>query len=264
MRKKQLTADELHAVKYYEGDIAANERTDPFRGDSHAYVTLNALLYDGLTTEYTRVREGKTLNPEMLRDLPRLISLYADLLSAARKGAQDSDMTGCRVERAADFQVCLQKGMTCAFTSTSCSGFLPAYGDKQEIVLLNFHVPAGTPLIIFSQMLDTYLKASEDELLLPPFLRFDAKERPLTDADRRITDLSGKPPVAAYDLMILPDQSVTMRTDAAGFPDVYPAAVRLFAQIQQNLPEMLLDSGDRALYLRCKQMLRLLFAANAV
>ncbi|MBP0988421.1 MAG: hypothetical protein J6S92_09090, partial [Oscillospiraceae bacterium] len=73
MRKKQLTADELHAVKYYEGDIAADERADSFWGDARAYVTLNALLYDDLATEYTRVREGKHLNPEMLRDLPRLV-----------------------------------------------------------------------------------------------------------------------------------------------------------------------------------------------
>ena len=262
MRKKQLTADELHAVKYYEGDIAADERADSFWGDARAYVTLNALLYDDLATEYTRVREGKHLNPEMLRDLPRLVHLYACLLTAAQKGAQETAQTGYRVERLSDFQVCLQSGQTGAFTSTSQSGFLPDYGDKQQIVLLTYHVPAGTPIILFSQMLDNYRKANEDELLLPPYLRFGVQQRPLTDDDRRITDLNGAPPVAAYDLSVLPDQHITMQADAALLPAAYDSAVRLYAQIAQNLPEAQLCPEDAASYLRFKRALRNLFAAH--
>ena len=257
-----LTADEMRAVKYYEGDIADAERDDLFYGDARAYVTLNARLYDDLAAEYTRVREGKRLNPEMLRDLPRLVHLYDCLLTASQKGAQEAAQTGCRVERLSDFQVCLQSGKTGAFTSTSQSGFLPDYGDKQQIVLLTYHVPAGTPVIIFSQMLDNYLKSNEDELLLPPFLRFAAKARPLTDADRRITDLQGEPPAAAYDLFVLPDQRITMHADAALLPEVYDSAVRLYAQIQQNLPESQLSPEDMKAYLAFKQSLRKLFAAN--
>ena len=259
---KTLHADELRAVKYYEGDIPEDARSDPFRGDARAYVTLNALLYEGLATEYTRLREGKRLNPEMLRSLPRLVELYALLLSAAQKGAQHGDLTGCRVERADDFQICLQKHMTCAFTSTSLGGFLPGYGDKQQIVLLTYHVPAGTPQIIFSQMLDSYLKANEAEMLLPPFLRFREKERPLTEADRQITDLNGAPPVAAYDLYVLPDQTITMQADAGKLPDVFPAAARLYAQMQLAVPETKLDPADRAAYLGFKQKLRSLFSAG--
>ncbi len=257
-----LTPDESRAVRFYEGDIAEDEKDDPFWGDARAYVTLNALLYDDLATEYVRVREGKRLNPAMTADLPRLIKTYAALLSAAEKGAQASEMTGYRVERAADFQVCLERGMTCAFTSTSRSGFLPAYGDKQEIVLLCYHVPAGTPLMIFSLLLDRYLKSGEDELLLPPFLRFDAKKRPLTDADRRITDLNGAPPAAAYDIYIQPQQHIGLCADDAALPDIALTVKRLYADIQQNTPENALDQNDRTAYLQFKKAIRQCFRAS--
>lgn len=250
-----LTPDEDRAVRFYEGDIAEAEKDDPFWGDARAYVTLNALLYDDLATEYVRVREGKRLNPAMCTDRPRLLRLYEALLSAAGKGAQTSACISYRVERAADFAVCRQRGMTCAFTSTARGGFLPAYGDKQEIVLLTYHVPAGTPLIIFSQMLKHYLKSNEDEILLPPFLRFAIKERPLSDADRCITDLNGAPPAAAYDIDILPNQHIALRADALNLPDIYPAVERLYAQIQQNIPENALNPADCAAYLQYKQAL---------
>ncbi len=255
-----LSPDELRAVTYYEGDIAEADRNDPFWGDERAYLTLNALLYDNLATEYVRVHEGKRLNPEISADLPRLIRLYAALLSAAEKGIQTSDESCYRVERAVDFAICLARGMTNAFTSTSRSAFLPAYGDKQRIVLLRYHAPAGTPLIIFSKLLNQYLKADEDEILLPPYLRFDAKKRPLTDADCRITDQNGAPPVAAYDLFILPNQHISFCTEqAAALPNIYPVIARLYAQIQQDIPEEQLVAEDRAAYLQFKHALRCCF-----
>ena len=254
--KQMLTPDELRAVKFYEGDIPECDSSDPFWGDTHAYVTLNALLYDDLATEYTRVREGKQLNPEMLRDRNRLRALYAALHSAAEKGAGTRSMTGYRVERARDFQVCLQKGMTCAFTSTSIDGFLPAYGDKQEIVLLTYHVPAGVPRIVFSEMLDSYRKSSENEMLLPPFLRFSVRERPLSDADCTITDLNDEPPKAAYLLEIHGTQKSAPALADDTWNDVYPAVCRLYAQMQAQMPEAALDSADCAAYLQCKRAIQ--------
>lgn len=250
-----LQAEELRALKFYEGDIADADRNDPFWGDARAYVTLNALLYDDLASEYTRVREGKQLNPAMLRDLPRLLGLYGALFSAMQKGEKSKVRTGYRVERASDFAVCLQRGETVAFTSTALDGFLPAYGDKQGLVLLTCHVPAETPCAVFSEMLDSYLKSSESEMLLPPFLRFRAEARPLTDSDRRITDLSGEPPQAAYDLRFEPEQSLRICDDIAALPDVAEPAARLYAQIQQGTPESALNPADRAAYLRFKRAL---------
>ena len=117
-----LTPEEMRAIKFYEGDIAENDRDDSFWGDARAYVTLNALLYDNLATEYVRIHEGKRLNPAISANSPRLVRLYAALLSAAEKGVQKADTICYRVERADDFEVCLERGMTNAFTSTSRSG----------------------------------------------------------------------------------------------------------------------------------------------
>lgn len=259
-KNPSLTPEEMRAVKFYEGDITENDRDDSFWGDARAYITLNALLYDNLATEYVRSHEGKRLNPAISANSPRLVRLYAALLSAAEKGVQTADTICYRVERADDFEVCLERGMTNAFTSTSRSGFLPAYGDKQKIVLLCYHAPAGTPLIIFSNLLNQYLKSNEDEILLPPFLRFDAEKRPLTDADCCIFDQNDAPPIAAYDLYILPKQHISLCTEhAAALPDIYPTVAKLYAQIQQNIPEDHLNPDDRAAYLQYKRALRCCF-----
>lgn len=247
---QKLTDEELRAVRFYEGDIPETDRNDPFWGDARAYVTLNALLFDGVHSEYTRVREGKRLNPAMLSDIPRLCGVYRALYTAAQKGAQNADCCGYRVERAGDFRRCLAAGMTQSFTSTCIDGFLPEYGDKQGIVLLTYRVPAGTPVLIFSALLPNYLKASENELLLPPFLRFHAEARTLTDADRCITDMNGAPPAAAYDVYIEPAQH------CAGIhmlPDVSCAAgMRIFDAINSGTPEAELSPDDLAEYLRLK------------
>ena len=251
---RRLTAEEADAVRFYEGDLTGFDLRDPFLNDPRAYLTLNALLFDGVRTEYLRVREGKRLNPAMLADLPRLTALYRALLSASQKGAVTEEVCGYRVERAGDFAVCREAGQTLAFTSTCLSGFLPAYGDKQEIVLLTYRVPPQTPAIIFSQLLDSYLKANEDELLLPPYLRFECAERPLTASDYEIRDMNGAPPCAAYDLTVSAGQQVHL--PAAPEMQSCAAGIRIFAQIHAGVPEDQLDPDDLAAYLRCKEMIR--------
>lgn len=202
MSRSPLTAEESAAVRFYEGDLTGLPAGIPFYADEKAYVSVNALLFPGTASEVTRIREGKRLNTAMLSDLPRLTALYAALFSAAGKGAQPRQTEGWRVERAADFAQLAAAGQTLAFTSTSTGGFLPAYGDKQGIVLLHFTVPAGTPCILMAELLDDYRKSGEQELLLPPFLTFSHRERPLTDAERRITDQNGAPPTAAYEVTL--------------------------------------------------------------
>ena len=247
----KLTKEEAEAVRFYEGDLTGFDLRDPFLNDARAYVTLNALLFDGVRTEYLRVREGKRLNPAMLADLPRLTALYCALLSASQKGAVTEPVCGYRVERAGDFTVCRAAGKTLAFTSTSLRGFLPAYGDKQKIVLLTYHVPPKTPAIIFSQLLDCYLKANEDELLLPPYLHFECAERPLTASDFEIRDMNGDPPCAAFDLTVCGGQQVHL--PAAPAMQDCAAGIRIFAQIHAGVPEDQLDPDDLAAYLRCKE-----------
>lgn len=259
----ELNDTELAAVRFYEGDIPDAERADEFFGDARAYCTLNALLFSGLQTERTRIREGKQMNPAMLSDLPRLLRLYAALFSAAKKGAQYHISAGYRVERAADFAACRAAGETLAFTSTCMSGFLPAYGDKHDIVLLTYRIPARTPLIIFSQILEHYLKANEDELLLPPYLRFACTERPLTESDRNITDMNGNPPVGAFVLDILPKKNTQLLPAEMPSEEGAAAGMRVFSQMNANYPDDALHPEDVAAYLAFKDMLQAYLRALA-
>lgn len=252
---KKLNDSELRAVRYYEGDIPPSDRSDPLWGDEKAYCSLNALLFPGLSSEITRIAEGKRLNTALLSAPDTLLMLYRALFSASKKGSQPAKTTGRRVERAGDFAECAVHGHTLAFTSTSLGGFLSAYGDKRGIVLLTYHIPAHTPCIIFSQMLDTYAKANEQELLLPPFLRFSAQERPLTDAEMQITDLEQKPPQAAYDLYLTGE---TLRQKPVPKPPlaVCEAGIRLWEALNAGTPADVLPQDDVQAYLAWKQQLR--------
>ena len=251
----KLTAEELRAVKYYEGDIPAEDRADPLWGDEKAYCSLNALLFDGLRTEADRIAEGKRLNPALLAQPEMLLSLYRDLFAAAKKGAPSREMTGYRVERSGDFAECAAAGQTMAFTSTCLSGFLSAYGDKRGIVLLTYRIPAGTPCLIFSQMLDRYAKSAEDELLLPPFLRFSVSRRPLTAAEQRITDLAGDPPQAAFDLTVSGFSAVQAAAPPQT-PPVCEAGIRVWTALNAGTPADAIAPEDVQVYLAWKRKLR--------
>ena len=52
--------DELRALRWYEGDVTGN---DPLWADSKAYVTLNAIFFDGIENEMIKAKENKHLNP---------------------------------------------------------------------------------------------------------------------------------------------------------------------------------------------------------
>lgn len=188
------------AVQYYEGDIPAADRGDPFWGDPKAYVSLNALLFAGLRSERLRVQEGKCLNPAVFSDPERLLDVFAALLAAASPCKEPAE--GFRVERADDFAAYAEARETRSFTSTCRDGFLPAYGDKRGIVLLHWTLPAGTPCIILAELLADYGKADENELLLPPFLPFSCSRRPLTAAESAVTDCEGRPPLYACELRL--------------------------------------------------------------
>lgn len=248
-----LTPQETRAVKYYEGDITWVPADDPFLCDPKAYCSLNALLFEGLQTEQTRIAEGKKLNTELLRQPARLLELYSLLFSAAEKGALQEDTICRRVERAGDFEKCAQAGETLAFTSTCLDDFLPEYGDKHGMVLLSYHVPAGTPCIVFMSLLDDYLKANENELLLPPYLSFAYRERPLTPAEQRMADMDGKPPLAAYDITVTgktpPGTALPFGTEP------FEPGIRIWEHLNSGLSAEQLSPDDVQAYTAWKKAL---------
>ncbi|MBR3629908.1 MAG: hypothetical protein IKN55_05485 [Oscillospiraceae bacterium] len=185
-----LDKKQIAAVRWYTGDV---EGTDPFWGDPKAYVGINALFFPGITTERMRAAEGKPLNPALLSDEKRLREVLGALLSAFCPARMP--LRTFRVERMADYSAMRSAGGTLSFTSTSLAGFLPAYQDRRGIALMQFDLPAGTPVIHMAEALPAYAKAEEAEVLLPPYLTLRFAEQALLPEQQHILDADGNPPI---------------------------------------------------------------------
>ncbi len=185
-----LSTAQLRAVRWYIGDVEGN---DPFWGDPKAYVTLNSLFFPGIAAEQARVREGKRLNPSILSDETRLFETMQDLLSAFCPLEQR--LRTYRIERYCDFLQMRECGRTLSFTSTSTAGFLPAYQDREGIILMRLELVPGTLCLPMAQVLPYYAKADEAEVLLPPGMLLSFRELLRTPDELRILDAKGDPPV---------------------------------------------------------------------
>ena len=195
MNKEEL----IQAVRYYEGDVSGN---DPLLSDNKAYVTLNALFFPGTENEEIKVRENKFLNPAFISRKTEILTIIHNLFLAIHDNPCPKDIITYRVERLYDFNLLYKESRTIAFTSTSKNGFLNAYGDKEGIVLMRFHIPAGLPCLDMWTFLPVYAKKDESEILLPPFLRVSIKECELSEQNKMIKDRNGNPPAGLFDIEI--------------------------------------------------------------
>ena len=176
-------------ICFYEGDVEGN---DPFYSDEKAYVTWNSLLFPEIDTEVARCEEGRRLNPFFLDDPSRIIDLTVSLYRGMKKTEEDIHVY--RVERLVDYQVFKREGKFCSFISTSTSGFLKAYQDKKDLVLMEILIPKGTKVLDFSDVLTKYKKKEEKEILLPPYLSFQAKQLEMNKDILSIHDRNDKAP----------------------------------------------------------------------
>lgn len=186
-----LTESEKKALRFYIGDVSGN---DSFYSDPKAYVVINSLFFPDISTETARANEGKFLNPEIISDVPRLISFFDSLFSVFRKSRLTENITTYRVERMADYQLCRERSQTVSLTSTSTAGFLREYQNRIGIALMRFNIPKGAHCIDVAETLSYYAKPEEAEILLPPFMNITIKEISLTDTEMLILDSDGNPP----------------------------------------------------------------------
>lgn len=189
-----LSKEEKSALRYYIGDVSGN---DPFWSEPKAYLVLNSLFYDGISTEKARTSEGKFLNPAILGDTERLLNLYDNIFSVFRKCCAENDIITYRVERFSDYTENKKSGRTVSFTSTSTAGFLKEYQDRKGIALMKFRISSGTSCISMAEVLDFYAKSDESEILLSPFTQLEITEIPVSDSEKSITDADGNPPVVS-------------------------------------------------------------------
>lgn len=226
-----LTSEEQSAIRWYIGDIEGSDAHHPALSDPKAYVVINSLFYPGICTERARAAEGKRLNPAILSDPAWLKQTLTALLCACQKCALHEERTVYRVERAADYAICRERGETIGFTSTSTAGFLPAYTDRKGIVLLTYTLPPGTPCIPMQDALPHYAKAEEAEILLPPGLRLTLTERQPSLTEQCILDADGTPPVCS--VAAVPSELHAV-VPAMQHPDGAAAGQRVFTALMRG------------------------------
>ena len=157
-------------ICFYEGDVEGN---DPFYSDEKAYVTWNSLLFPEIDTEVARCEEGRRLNPFFLDDPSRIINLTVSLYRGMKKTEEDIHVY--RVERLVDYQVFKREGKFCSFISTSTSGFLKAYQDKKDLVLMEILIPKGTKVLDFFRCIDEIQKERRKRNIITTIPFFSSK-----------------------------------------------------------------------------------------
>lgn len=185
-----MTGNEKKALRFYIGDVSGSHK---FYGDPRAYVTINSLFFPGIFTEMLRAAEGKRLNPDIAADVPRLLDFFGNLFSAFGKCTVGAAETW-RVERFSDYRLMADDRETVSLTSTSKAGFLGSYRDRIGISLMRFSLAEGSPAIDVARELDFYAKQEEAEILLPPFMRLELNELPMSSRELSVTDSQGQPP----------------------------------------------------------------------
>lgn len=174
-REKSLK-EKKDALRFYQNSMTGRDALkNPMYRISGAYGLINALFFDGITSEKARVREGKSLHPELLDHMPWLYNAVRDIFyfftaSAAR--GECPALTLYRTERAAGLEAMIRSSRTISFTSASRVCEFPDYLlEKEGICLLRIQVPAFTPRIDVNAILtEGNCHSEEQEVILPPFL----------------------------------------------------------------------------------------------
>lgn len=191
-RMYQLLEHMKKALSFYAGISPLTPDAKDFWATQSAYVTFNALFHDGITSEKTRAREGKILDPSIFDDTECLFQWAKMLQYACWHFASQEEIITYRIDRKVDADELLNKRRTISFTSTSHESFLPSYSNKEAPVLLVFHIPPRTPCVDLAVALrdDYHEKRSEREVLLPPFLALNP-DPPRSASPEEIATLTG-------------------------------------------------------------------------
>ena len=170
------------SLRFYQNGMTEKDALrNPMYGIPGAYQAVNAFFFDGITSEKTRVREGKNLHPELLCHMNSLLTAMKDIFyffTASVMQGKCPALTLYRTERAAGLKEMMKRGKTISLTSASRACAFPDYLlEKEGICLLRIHVPAFTPRIDVSAVLkEKDGHPEEQEVILPPFLDLEIAE----------------------------------------------------------------------------------------
>lgn len=238
-----LAQNQRNAIKFYEGDIAEENKDDTLFGDSKIYATINAMFFDGTENEMQKHAEGKRLNPSFIDRFQDLVEVdfFGSLFSAFNNSERD-DVVTYRVDRLSNVLEMLKFGKTISFTSTCKNGFLSSYGDKNNIILIEFHIPKEIPHIDFEKVLDSYAKKEEAEVLLPPGIEFKYKKAELSESEKQILDYNGNPPKAKY-IFVCTGVSMLPYNDQKLCEEDKAAAIEFIKNLNSNI-----ENSEKEMY----------------
>lgn len=224
--------DPLRDLKFYSGDVRDEDPCDPLFSDSKAYVTLNALLFDGIETEQARVKEGRRLNPSMIVRYEDTAGAMQGILSCMKPCEQETVVY--RVERLVDFHLFCRAGTMTSFISCSDGGFLNSYTDKADLVFLEIHVKPGVLCIHLEDVLEDYLKKDEHELLIGPYCPIQVRQIPVPEEYGRIQDRNGNPVRIYAQVEVFPASADTADHPVKLNQKIIESACRVIMQLNRE------------------------------
>ena len=169
------------SLRFYQNSCRKEDALkNPMYGIPDAYGLINALFFDGTSSEKARAREGKALHPELLDHMPSLLRAVRNIFYFFTASVMHGDcrsQTLYRTERAAGLEMMMKKGRTISLTSGSRKCEFPDYLlEKEGICLLRIQVPPFTPCIDVNALLtEGNRHAEEEEVILPPFLDLEIR-----------------------------------------------------------------------------------------
>lgn len=206
-----FTEEEIRSVRFYQGtlcDIEPKSELDAFYVTPKAYMTLNALMYDGIENELTRIsKEKHQLSPELFKHMEEVIKVYCDILSVMKKTLElkkqgEEYLFTYRAEREQALEE-LKKGHLVSFSSTSkCKEIDDYFSRKYGLIILKFKIPSDVPWVDVNQVVTQSRYNRQEEILLPPFLRIHINPEELTLSERKYRDIMGNLPVGKYEVVV--------------------------------------------------------------
>ena len=213
----ELTEFEKYALMIYEGDAPGKYykseiyfELGKISKNMHAYEMLNAMFYDGIENELTRVIDDRhNLYPEFIKEADNMLRVLEALYSAMYKGGKKYGSTEyCyRVDRLQSVIEMKAKGETISNFSTSTVEYdVKSFGKKQTM-LLEVTIKPGVPCVIFEEELgEKYECFEEREILVAPFCPVKVEKMELETYEMELKTKTYDSPIGKLRVTILPPE----------------------------------------------------------
>lgn len=229
--RKRISEDQFLVMNNFQNP---RNKSDLLWGDTEAYRTLNALLFEGYENEKERIfNEHHRLNPVFIELIEETLKIYTGIFSVMceEKEKQLLIERVKRVDRAASLSA-YTKGYTGSIVSCSKKSFDDEFAKKNKVILLEVEASANCPYVDYQQVTieQEYSHYDEQEVSFPPFLPLSIEGMDLTENEKHIKDMNGNPPTGKYLLKM------------GAFPDYR----KIITSSRENLLENLLTGKDKA------------------